>query len=238
MRNTLMKQVYIMSVNPRKCGMNNSKLHVKGILFDLDGTILDTKPAYIEAARVAFKAIGQEMLENDSALEIPKRMEQKQHIRDIVIGDSNAFLETYLKTFYSVCASKTKPFPRTAETLATLSSKAKLAVITMRYVQYKTVASELRHFKLDKYFSHIVTALDTRKPKPSPEALIKAVAAMDVEMCECVIVGDSIVDVEAGRLAGAKTVSVLTGLYSQEELSRAKPDYIISGVAELPALFI
>jgi phosphoglycolate phosphatase-like HAD superfamily hydrolase len=61
---------------------------------------------------------------------------------------------------------------------------------------------------------------------------------MDVEMCECVIVGDSVIDVEAGKAAGIKTVSVLTGLYSQEELSRAKPDYIVASVAELPSLFL
>lgn len=218
--------------------MNNGKLHVKGIMFDLDGTILDTKPAYIEAARIAFEIIGQKMPETAVALEIPKRMEQRQPIADIVKGDVKHFLDVYLKTFHSISASKTKPFFHTANTLAALSVRAKLALITMRYVPCTDVVSELEQFKLDQYFAHIVTALDTREPKPSPEALIKAVAAMDVEMCECVIVGDSVIDVEAGRAAGIKTVSVLTGLYSHEELSKAKPDYIMASVAELPALFI
>jgi len=218
--------------------MNNGKLHVKGIMFDLDGTILDTKPAYIEAAKIAFEIIGQKMPKTAVALEIPKRMEQKQPITDIVKGDIKHFLDVYLKTFHSISASKTKPFFQTANTLASLSGRAKLALITMRYIPCKDVASELEQFKLDQYFTHIVTALDTHEPKPSPEALIKAVAAMDVEMCECVIVGDSVIDVEAGKAAGIKTVSVLTGLYSQEELSRAKPDYIIASVAELPSLFL
>ena len=232
-----MTQVSILTDNEGNACMKG-KLNVKGIMFDLDGTILDTKPAYIEAARVAFKAIGQKMPEKKVALEIPKRMEQRQPIGDIVNCDTKSFLGTYLKTFYSISASKTKPFPRTAETLAIMSSKAKLAVITMRYVPCKAVDSELEQFKLNQYFAHIVTALDTRKPKPSPEALIIAVAAMDVEMCECVIVGDSIVDVEAGRSAGAKTVSVLSGLYSREELSKARPDYLIGSVADLPDLFV
>ena len=218
--------------------MNNGKLHVKGIMFDLDGTILDTKPAYIEAARIAFKALGQEMPETATALEIPKRMEQKQSIADIVKVNPESFLGIYLKSFYSISASKTKPFPHTAETLVSLSNKAKLAVITMRYVPCEAIADELKQFNLDSFFAHIVTALDTNKPKPSPEALIKAVTAMDVDMCDCIIVGDSVVDVAAGQAAGAKTVSVLSGLYSREELSLAKPDFIINGVADLSGLLV
>jgi pyrophosphatase PpaX len=218
--------------------MNNGKLHVKGIMFDLDGTILDTKPAYVEAARIAFKALGQEMPEIAAALEIPKRMEQKQPINDIVKVNPESFLGIYLKSFYSISASKTKPFPNVANTLALLSNRAKLAVITMRYVPCKTIDSELKQFNLNNFFAHIVTALDTHKPKPSPEALIKAVTAMDVDMCDCVIVGDSVVDVAAGRAAGAKTVSVLTGLYSREELSKAKPDFIINGIADLFGLLV
>jgi pyrophosphatase PpaX len=213
--------------------MSPAKLRVKGIMFDLDGTILDTMPAYIEAGKIAFKATGQETPETSLLLAIPKRLEQKQPISDIVKTDVKGFLDLYLKTFYTVAADRTKPMPHIAKTLETLSKKAKLAVITMRFMPKETIAAELKQYKLDKYFAHIVTALDTDKPKPSPEALIKAVAVMDVQMCDCVIVGDSVVDVKAGKAAGAKTVAVLSGLYSREELSKAEPDFIINNVAEL-----
>jgi phosphoglycolate phosphatase len=53
-------------------------------------------------------------------------------------------------------------------------------------------------------------------------------------MCDCVIVGDSVVDVQAGKSAGAKTVAVLTGLYSRAELSEVDPNLIIADVSELP----
>jgi HAD superfamily hydrolase (TIGR01549 family) len=216
--------------------MKNGKINVKGIMFDLDGTILDTRPAYIEAARIAFKAIGQQAPADQTALEIPKRMEQKQPLDDIVKTNINGFKDVYLKTFYAVSASKTQPFPNTAAALSELSRKAKLVVITMRFVPCKSVVSELEHFHLDQYFVHVLTALDTHRPKPSPEALIKAVAAMDVQMCDCLIVGDSVVDVEAGKAAGAKTVSVLTGLYSRNELEKASPNYILNNVSELANL--
>ena len=216
--------------------MSSPKLKVKGILLDMDGTILDTKDAYIEAAKITFQTMGQTPPENAVALEIPKRIEQKQPLSDIVKGEPQKFLDVYLKTFYAIVLDKTKPIPHATDALEELSRKAKLALITMRSVPKETLMEELRRFNMDQYFSHVVTALDTHKPKPSPEALIKAVRAMDVQMCDCVIVGDSVIDVQAGKAAGIKTVSVLSGLYSHEELSKANPNYIINDISEFPKL--
>jgi phosphoglycolate phosphatase len=216
--------------------MNNGKLHVKGIMFDLDGTILDTCPAYLSAAKTALTALALPIPEDARLLEIPKRLEQKQPIADIVSTQTQPFLELFLKNFYQTAAQNTVPAPHAAQTLRVLSERAKLAVITMRYMPKAKIAEELKRHGLDGYFAHIVTALDTPKPKPSPQALILAVEAMDVEMCACVIVGDSVVDVEAGRAAGAKTVAVLSGLYTRSELLAAHPDFIINEVSELPSL--
>ena len=58
--------------------MNVNGLKVKGIFLDLDGTIVNSKAAYIEAAKIAFQAIGQKPPENKVAFEIPKRLEQGQ----------------------------------------------------------------------------------------------------------------------------------------------------------------
>jgi len=216
--------------------MIESKLNVKGILIDLDGTILSTREAYIEAAKTAFTATGQETPDASVALEIPKRIEQKQQISDIVKVEPLKFMNIYLKTFYAIAPSKTMPAPNAADALKKLSEKAKIALITMRRVPKQAILSELRQFGLDSYFEYVVTALDTQEPKPSPEALIQAVRALDVQMCECVIVGDSVVDVRAGKAAGAKTVAVLSGLYSLAELEKAHPDFIVANIEELPKI--
>jgi phosphoglycolate phosphatase len=216
--------------------MKETKLNVKGILFDLDGTILDTSEAYVEAAKIAFQATGQPYPATARILEIPKRLEQKMPITDIVTVEPQKFLDVFLKTFYAIAPTKTKPMPNITVVLEALSKKAKLAVITMRFMPKKVIQQELKQHGLDHYFSHIVTALDTRKPKPSPEALVQASGAMAVQMCDCAIVGDSIVDVQAGKAAGAKTVAVLSGLYSRAELSEADPDFIIADISELPKL--
>ena len=214
--------------------MSKTKLKVKGILLDLDGTIVDSKEAYLEAAKTAFQILGQKPPEKRTALEIPKRLEQNLPITDIVNGSVTDFLNVYLKTYYSVTMEKTKPFPNVQATLEKLSQKMKLALITMRFVPKTQIITELEQFSLAKYFSHIITALDTHKPKPSPEALIKTVKALDVNMCDCIIVGDSVIDVRAGKTAGAKTVAVLSGLFSRGELALEHPDLILNDVTQLP----
>jgi HAD superfamily hydrolase (TIGR01509 family) len=214
--------------------MNENGFKVKGILLDLDGTIVDSKEAYIEAARIAFQSVGQKPPEKKTALEIPRRLEQGLTISDIMNGDTKKFLVVYLKTYYSITQEKTKLLPNVSETIEILSEKAKLALITMRQVSKQVIIKELDCFGISKYFTHVVTALDTSKPKPSPEALIKCVKALDVEICDCIIAGDSVNDVRAGKAAGARTVAVLSGLFRCEELVKERPDLILHDVTALP----
>jgi pyrophosphatase PpaX len=217
----------------KRQAMNNG-LKVKGIFLDLDGTIVDSKKAYIEAAKTAFQAIGQKIPQEKAVLEIPKRVEQGLTISDIVQGDVKQFLSIYLKTYYAITPKQTALIPNVAATLETLSKKSKLALITMRHVPKQAIVSELDCFGISKYFTYIVTALDTSKPKPSPEALIKCVQAMDVDICACIIAGDSVNDVRAGKAAGAGTVAVLSGLFRCDELVKEGPDLILKDLTELP----
>ena len=217
--------------------MREKKLKVKGFLFDLDGTIVDSRDAYVEAARTAFEALGQAPPENLTAMEIPRRLEQNLAIDSIVKTDARKFLNCYLECYYKVTKNKTKPMPNVQRTLEMLSGKLKLALITMRFVPKKAIWEDLTEFGLANYFTYIVTALDTHKPKPSPEALIKTGKALDVNMCDCAIVGDSIIDLRAGKAAGTMTVAVLSGLFSYEALSREKPDLILNDVTEIPLFF-
>jgi len=214
--------------------MIDDGVKVKGIFLDLDGTLVDSKEAYTEAAKIAFEAVGQIVPENKSVFEIPRRLEQGLSIGDITNGETKKFLRVYFQTFYSVSREKTKLIPNVSATLKILSQNAKLALITMRHAPKEVIARELECFGIAKYFTHVVTALDTSRPKPSPEALIKCVEALDVNIYNCIIAGDSVNDVRAGKAAGARTVSVLSGLYQCEELKKERPDLILKDVTELP----
>jgi HAD superfamily hydrolase (TIGR01509 family) len=226
------------NTNTESLNMTKAKLKVKGILFDLDGTIVDSKQAYLEAAKTAFQAIGQKPPTTRIALQIPKRLEQNQPIDDLTRTNSRQFLDIYLKTFYAVTEVKTRPIPNIRIALETLQRRAKLALVTMRRVPKTTITKELEKFGLAHYFTYIVTAQDTRKPKPSPEALTKTVQVMDVQICDCLIVGDSVTDIRAGKAAGARTTAVLSGLFSYEELDKLSPDLILRDATQLPNYII
>ena len=217
--------------------MKNVEPKRKGILLDLDGTIVDSKLAYLEAINAAFAAVGLETSSVDvkMAMEIPKRLEQGLPIDALVKGiDVQTFLKAYLNAYYQSTSTKTKPLPNISETLKRLSEKAKLALITMRYVPREKIIAELEELGLAKYFQLVVTALDTHRPKPSPEALITCAKRMSIDTCACLVVGDSVADIRAGKAAGAKTVAVLSGIFSRRELESEKPDLILENVNRLP----
>ena len=210
---------------------NSKKLKVKGILFDLDGTIVDSREAYWEALKKAFAVFGQKCFSRKIMMEIPRRLELNMPLNDILQEvDVQQFLEVYLKAYYKATMEKTKPLPGILDTLGKLSKKAKLSVITMRYVPKEKVIQELERFGLAKYFHEVMTALDTNEPKPSPEALVICSNIMGIPTCMCAFVGDSVTDVRAGKAAGTRTVAVLSGIFSLEELKRENPDLILENV--------
>ena len=218
--------------------MQKKLLRTKCLFLDLDGTIVDSTEAYLEAAKVSFQAVGLAPPSDGVALEIPKRLEQGLSLTDYTNGETKKFLSTYMKTYYAITPRKTKLIANVEETLGLLSQKKKLALVTMRHVPRETLQKELEFFGISKYFSHVVTALDTAKPKPSPDALLSCVDSFGVDIGDCVIVGDSINDVRAGKAAGAGTVAVLSGLFGFGELAKEKPDLILNDITALPQYIV
>ena len=213
--------------------MCENKFSPKCIFLDLDGTIVDSRQAYFEAAQIGFQSIGQNPPERKVAFEIPKRMEQGLDLDDLIWGDLNKFKKAYLQAYHVLTEGKTKLLPNVSRAIETLSLKAKLALITMRHVPNQTIIKELNIFGIGKYFSSVMTALDTTKPKPSPEAIFKCVQNFNVDLCDCLMVGDSVNDIKSGKAAGIKTVGLLSGLYRFDELDKECPDMILSDLTEL-----
>jgi HAD superfamily hydrolase (TIGR01509 family) len=211
------------------------KLKVKAILFDLDGTIVDSKRAYLKALKTALLKMGkQDTLNSSLATEIPKRLEQNLPIEDIIQGvDVNAFLEHYLSAYYQATAEETRLLPGISRALNELSRRFRLALTTMRYVPKERVIEELARFNIIHYFECIITASDTHDPKPSPEALVECAKQLNVAINQCAVVGDSVVDIRAGKNAGTKTVAVLSGIFPREDLQKEKPDLIIESARDL-----
>jgi phosphoglycolate phosphatase len=212
------------------------KLKVKGIIIDLDGTLTDSREAYLEALAKALETFGVKIFDQKLALEIPRRLEQNLPIEGLLPKmNVEKFLKAYLEAYYRLAEDKAIPLPNIHKTLEKLSGKARLALLTMRYVPCEKIRNWLEKVDLAKYFQCVITALNTRFPKPSPKALVECAKRLGVEVGECAIVGDSVADVRAGKNAGAKTVAVLSGIFTKKELEQEKPDLIINDINELPS---
>jgi phosphoglycolate phosphatase len=210
------------------------KLKAKGIFLDLDGTVVDSTRAYIEAARIAFCTLGKRPPGNKVLLEIPRRIEQRLSIDDLTKVSSKQFMSIYLKAYYSVTEVQTKLLPNVKETLKKLSKRSQLALITMRHCPNQVIQKELDYLGIAEYFSKITTATDTPLPKPSPIALLQCAKIFGLKIEECLIAGDSINDIIAGKAAGTGTVALLSGLYQKEELAKEQPDLILPDINFLP----
>ena len=210
-------------------------MKAKCILVDLDGTILDSRGAYVEAAKIAFEVLGRKTVPSKTVMELPKRLEQDLPVGNLLAGlDQRKFLQVYLKQFYKAAAEKTEPFPNIEDTLRRLSAKAELALTTRRSVPAKDIFCVLEKFGLARYFQKVITSLDTQNPKPDPEALMKCLQHLRANADDCIVVGDSVVDIRAGKNAGMRTVAVLSGIFRRKELEKEKPDLILKNIGELP----
>jgi phosphoglycolate phosphatase-like HAD superfamily hydrolase len=116
-----------------------------------------------------------------------------------------------------------------------LKGRFPMGVVSAR--DRNTTLHFLEHFGLMPYFEVVVTAQTCQHTKPFPDPVNFAAQALGLEAEQCVMVGDTIVDVYAGRSAGAQTIAVLCGFGTQRELERAGADLILSSTAEITQLF-
>jgi len=91
---------------------------------------------------------------------------------------------------------------------------------------------------LPKYFDAVITGLSAKRTKPYPDPILLAAQKMGVKPEECLMIGDTTVDMRAGKSAGAQTVGVLCGFGEETELLRMGADYILNNTAELEDILL
>jgi N-acetyl-D-muramate 6-phosphate phosphatase len=121
--------------------------------------------------------------------------------------------------------------PGVDEMLARLYGRFPMAVVSARD-EHGTRAF-LDQFDLLRYFDVIVTALSAEHTKPYPDPIIFAAQKMGVSPESCLMIGDTTVDMRAGKSAGAQTVGVLCGFGEEEELKRKGADLILANTPML-----
>jgi phosphoglycolate phosphatase len=199
-------------------------------LFDIDGTLLDSAPDICGAQSEVLAAAGYAP-PGFAYLRSYIGRELRALFRSVVPNVSDAELERlteeYSRNYRARRHAGTRLYPGVAEALAALGRKS--TATTKSTAGTKMV---LEHFGLLQYFDH-VQGSDGLRCKPAPDVVLAAMAGLGANPRDCLLVGDSSADMEAGRLAGVKICAVTYGYGDAAELAKWQPDYRISDLREL-----
>jgi beta-phosphoglucomutase len=206
------------------------------VIFDWDGTLADTKKAILASFHTAL----QEILQTDVPDEFIERrigMGAKDTFREILQEKNIRFSDDLVKRLLIVkirvqvsYAKEMKLFPGSRELLKALDGKVKVALASMN--NSAVIDAMLLALDVKKFFRVVVTRDEVSKSKPDPEIFLKAAEKLAVAPEKSVVLEDSIFGVEAAKAGKMRCIAVLTGFYSRQELSRAKPDLVVSSLNE------
>ncbi len=178
---------------------------IEAIIFDIDGTLLDSEDANVASYQRIFQRAGYLIPSRDaiiSLLHLTKHDTIGALASGMPIGKIDALREFARGVAYPV--ELLRVFPYSQEAVVSLSEKYKLGLASNRLK--KSIDTYFTVSGLEDYFSVVVGADDVIHPKPSPEPLLKALNLLDVLPNNAVYVGDTSVDLQAARAAGMKVV--------------------------------
>lgn len=205
------------------------------LLFDLDGTLIDSIGLLLECMQFAFT--GREraptVAEWVAGIGTPLRTQlaawcSDEHDVEAMVGRYRDYQDLHLERL-------TTPFPMVVETLQWARAEGYSTAIVTSKGKGMTKRS-LDHVGLGSSFDAIVTFEETSRHKPLPDPVWLALERLGASANHALFVGDSPHDMHAGRAAGVKTAAALWGPFSREELAEAHPTWWMTRFDELPAI--
>jgi phosphoglycolate phosphatase len=188
----------------------------KIILFDLDGTLIDSTEAILEGFTVAFQTFGR-AVPSDEAIkkEIGYPLDVMFPTLGIPEEEVVAHVQAYKEHYRKIACDKTVLLPDAREAILLASKSATLGVVTTKTAKYSIAL--LEYMGLMDYFDVLIGREDVEHPKPHPEPIIKALNKLRSVTSEYWMVGDTPMDIEAAKAAGINSVAVTCG-YADKKL--------------------
>ena len=238
------------------------KLHnIRGVAFDLDGTLVDSAPGLTAAVDNALYALelpmaGEERvvtwIGNGADVLIQRALtwarQERATLRaaqgkpsvdhdDIPQAEQQAILRKLFDRYYGEVAEEGSfLFPAVADTLGALHAKGlPLALVTNKPTPF--VAPILSSLDIAKYFAVVIGGDDVKNKKPHPEPLLMVAEKLGLAPAELLFVGDSRNDIQAAKAAGCCSIGLTYGYNYGEPISLSEPDYIFDQFNELLPAF-
>ncbi len=201
--------------------MDNTENKEIVILFDLDGTLIDSTDAIVGCFYHSFKELNFDFkgLDEDIKNEIGYPLDimyANLGVDKNVVWD---FVDCYKKEYRKVSKAKTYLLPNAIETVQLASSFARLGVVTTKTTAYTIPL--LENFGIMKYFETIIGRQEVENPKPHPEPILKALENMNLIAHKNIfMIGDTKLDLIAANEAKISCVGVLCGYGKEDDLSQ------------------
>jgi phosphoglycolate phosphatase len=223
--------------SPAKAHPDAFSAHRRLVVFDLDGTLIDSRRDLADATNALLLDLGAAPLPIDAvaamvgegAAVLVRRALRSASLRAVPDGA----LERFLALYDERLLVNTRPYDGMIDALRTLAGRFTLAVLTNKPTrQSKTILDAL---ELSPYFSHLIGGDTTLGRKPDPAGLLRLVSDASADVATTVLVGDSRIDLETARRAGTRVCLARYGFgfhfraedFRGDELFVDRPDDLI-----------
>lgn len=205
-------------------------MNIKTVLFDLDGTLIDTNELINESFRHTFKKYNYAFTEEEI------REFNGPPLRDTFININSELAEEMIQTYRAHNLANhdayVKAFPNVEKTIkALLDMDIKIGIVSAKMRPGVDLGLEI--VGLAKYFDTIVTIDEVKNPKPHPESVFLAMKELKAKPAATIVVGDNFHDIEAGRDAGTQTAGVAWSTKGKGFLQQYNPTYMLEDMSDL-----
>ena len=210
---------------------------IKYLLFDLDGTLVDTTDLILNCYRASVSKLVENPPSDEEILKgFGTPLTQQLYRLFPTLRDRSEEILTLWRQAQEELHDKfIKPFPGTAEVLTELRRRGyPIGVVTSK----ERVAAErdLALYGLKELADVIVCWDDTENHKPHPEPILRGLELMGAPAGESLYIGDSLHDMKAGRAAGLQVAAAMWGPFAKDPLVAFKPDYLLKSIRDLLGL--
>ena len=196
------------------------------VLFDLDGTVIDSVTLIRESHRHAVRAVlGLELDDDALVINVGRPlMEQMQHFS---AENAEELYHTYRRWNHANTAALLEAYDGVDELLSGLAAAGRpMGIVTSKSLDAVELAWGVLP-EVRRRFDVVVTADDTPRHKPNPDPILHALDALGADPGDACYVGDAPFDMQAGKAAGLVTVAVTWGFFSRTDLEAEGPDLIV-----------
>lgn len=209
---------------------------LSAVVFDLDGTLIDSRLDIAAAANHMLRAGGRDALGVDDVCRNVGNGARYLVAHVVGLAEDDPALESWLATFLQYYTAHATDHSRLMpDALRVLDELDTLPLALCTNKPRATTDATLRGLSLERYFRVVVAGDDLPAKKPDPAPLLHIAAELGIRPGELVMVGDAPQDIQCGHAAGAWSVGVEGGILPREDLVAAGPDAMIR-LGELPQL--